>query len=318
MSVDKEESKCLPPDRKRNLRLLRFEEDRRAEYDRQGIPRWVRDRRKEGLEAFRVYVLGGCGCGKTSLIHKRMSRDGVDFPSAQDNYRIEEPYEWRGETIMNQLEVIEIKSEHSGDVVAFNGQYPTGYVICFSMDDAPSFIKAKRLVSHLKRSAQGLHAFVLIGCKWDVPIDRVQVDAQDASAFAERVGVSFIRTSKDSQQDVFFRVSELLLKNVQTYRRAQGVILAEDTNRAPSPGSTDQHDLFQCFFPSRGCDCNSNERKRISISISGDVPVSSATHEVEEEETKEYHRQTNFKDSKSRWRSSRGDILTPADGCVLS
>ena len=57
----------------------------------------------------------------------------------------------------------------------------------------------------------------------------------------------------------------------------------------------------------------------ISISISDDAPVSSARHEVGDEKPKEHHRQTKFKDSKSRWRSSsRGDILTPADGCILS
>ena len=299
----------------------------------QELPLWIHDLRLKGESVFQVFLLGSRGVGKTSMAFQRAKGVVVQTePTNEDEYHIIEESHGSRKNATSTLQIVDLCFERTNEVIDGNGDYPTGFIVCFSMGSMKSYMTAKRIIARINERKAGLHAIVLVASKCDLPKEELKVSSEKARLFSGRVGINFLRTTVSSHNcviDVFSRINELLLKNLETYESLRAVAGNNGKSVSENVEGAENQPFLSCIM------CNDRSRGYVTKQLprapgktnfirdtSRRVKLKVVDHDQEPKSKENDYKAGSKKEENSKSSGSGGDkydrdsIVTP-EGCAL-
>ncbi|KAG5506344.1 hypothetical protein JIQ42_07962 [Leishmania sp. Namibia] len=151
---------------------------------------------------FKIIVIGDSGVGKSSLT-VRLSEDvfykdyastiAIDFRMHQMNYMDKRV----------RLQIWDTAGQERFQSVAtafYRGA--NGVLLCFDLTHRPSFLHLDQWIERVKHQALPGIPCLLVGCKSDEARSNRQVTREEAVAWSQQHGMSFIETSAKEKENV--------------------------------------------------------------------------------------------------------------------
>ncbi|KAH9598389.1 Small GTPase [Trypanosoma melophagium] len=158
---------------------------------------------------FKIIVIGDSGVGKSSLT-VRLSEDvfykdyastiAIDFRMHQMNYMDKRV----------RLQIWDTAGQERFQSVAtafYRGA--NGVMLCFDLTHRPSFLHLDQWIERVRQQALPGIPCLLIGCKSDEARSARQVTKEEATAWAQQHGMSFIETSAKEKENVQLAFQEI-------------------------------------------------------------------------------------------------------------
>ncbi|ESL11788.1 rab1 small GTP-binding protein [Trypanosoma rangeli SC58] len=158
---------------------------------------------------FKIIVIGDSGVGKSSLT-VRLSEDvfykdyastiAIDFRMHQMNYMDKRV----------RLQIWDTAGQERFQSVAtafYRGA--NGVMLCFDLTHRPSFLHLDQWMERVRQQALPGIPCLLIGCKSDEARSARQVSKEEATAWAQQHGISFIETSAKEKENVQYAFQQI-------------------------------------------------------------------------------------------------------------
>ncbi|EKG08340.1 rab1 small GTP-binding protein, putative [Trypanosoma cruzi] len=158
---------------------------------------------------FKIIVIGDSGVGKSSLT-VRLSEDvfykdyastiAIDFRMHQMNYMDKRV----------RLQIWDTAGQERFQSVAtafYRGA--NGVMLCFDLTHRPSFLHLDQWIERVRQQALPGIPCLLIGCKSDEARSARQVSKEEATAWAQQHGISYIETSAKEKENVQYAFQEI-------------------------------------------------------------------------------------------------------------